>query len=245
MARTYKDVATVRELRIYPVKSMAGSELSEARLGWHGLAGDRRYGFVKTGSLSGLPFLSARELPRITLYSASYMDPRDPDRSEVNVVTPEGRTLSIRAEALLAELEQLSAQQLHLQHLWRGCFDAMDISLITLDSIRTMSSSTGRNLETSRFRPNLVLEAKDPKPFPEEAWIGETLRIGDRPDSAWLRADRRDQRCQIVNLDPTTADSSPEVMAEIVRQRKNNLGVYGTTVRPGTMGVGDTVFLVN
>jgi len=224
---------------------MAGSELKDARLGWHGLAGDRRYGFVKTRSLSGLPFLSARELPRITLYQASYIDPRDPDRSEVEVMTPEGKMLSIRAETLRVELEKLASEPLHLQHLWRGCFDAMDISLITLDSIRTISSSTSRILETSRFRPNLVLEAKDPKPFPEEAWIGETLRIGDRPDSAWLRADRRDQRCQIVNLDPATADSSPEVMAEIVAQRKNNLGAYGTTVRPGTMCVGDTVFLAS
>jgi hypothetical protein len=39
------------------------------------------------------------------------------------------------------------------------------------------------------------------------------------------------------------ADQNPAVLKEIVAKRKNQLGVYGTTERPGTIEVGDTVLI--
>jgi uncharacterized protein YcbX len=245
MSRIYKDVAIVRELRRYPVKSMAGSEVSETKLSWHGLVGDRRYGFVRARNQSGLPFLSAREAPWLLLYQAEHTDPANPDHSSIQVKTPDGSIVALNSPELIAELEQRAGLQLYLQQLWRGCFDSMDVSLITLDSIRTISDQVGLCLETTRFRPNLVLEAIEPKAFPEEAWVGETLRVGNRDDSAWIRMDRRDQRCVVVNLDPATAVSNPEVMVKIATSRKNNLGVYGSAIRPGTMRTGDVVSMVS
>lgn len=44
-----RQVGTVQELRRYPVKSMAAESLQSAAVSWHGLAGDRRWAFVRPG----------------------------------------------------------------------------------------------------------------------------------------------------------------------------------------------------
>jgi hypothetical protein len=48
----------------------------------------------------------------------------------------------------------------------------------------------------------------------------------------------------VVNLDPSTARQNPEILKEVVKNRKNFLGTYGGTERPGTIEVGDKIFLV-
>jgi len=47
----------------------------------------------------------------------------------------------------------------------------------------------------------------------------------------------------MVNLDPDSAKSSPEVMKAIVRVNQNNAGVYGAVVRTGRLAVGQRIFL--
>ena len=56
------ELGYVRELVRYPVKSMAGTALESAFLGWHGLAGDRRFAFRRVGDDSGFPWLTASRL---------------------------------------------------------------------------------------------------------------------------------------------------------------------------------------
>ena len=52
-------VGRVVALRRYPVKSMAAEELDGAEVSWHGLAGDRRWAFVRDGQVrSGFPWLT-------------------------------------------------------------------------------------------------------------------------------------------------------------------------------------------
>lgn len=46
MAKEYRDVARITHIYRYPIKSMAGESLAEAKIGWHGIAEDRRYAFV-------------------------------------------------------------------------------------------------------------------------------------------------------------------------------------------------------
>jgi hypothetical protein len=54
-------VGRVAGLWRFPVKSMAGEQLDEAELGWHGLAGDRRWAFVRGDTpRSGFPWLTIR-----------------------------------------------------------------------------------------------------------------------------------------------------------------------------------------
>src|SRR5205085_6115732 len=53
----------------YPVKSMRGERLQVAKLGWHGLEGDRRLAFRRMDDRSGFPWLSASTLPDLLLFA--------------------------------------------------------------------------------------------------------------------------------------------------------------------------------
>jgi hypothetical protein len=48
----------------------------------------------------------------------------------------------------------------------------------------------------------------------------------------------------MINLDPDTAAADASVMKTAVRLNDNYAGVYGTVLSPGTVGVGQEVFLV-
>jgi MOSC domain-containing protein len=231
----------------YPVKAMAAEAAGEAEVSWHGLAGDRRWGFVREGrERGGFPWLTIRDLPAMARYRPRLADPARPDRSPVLVTTPSGAELDVADPALAAELgaelaadlvadlgEQSPVRALKLD---RGTFDALPLSLVTTQSLATLGTWAGRPLAVGRFRPNVLVEAEGDG-FPEEAWVGCTLRVG----GALVRVDRRDKRCVVVNVDPATAERDPIVLRTIARQRKAHFGVYGSTARPGRVAVGDAV----
>jgi hypothetical protein len=47
----------------------------------------------------------------------------------------------------------------------------------------------------------------------------------------------------VVNIDPVTARRDPAILRAIARQRQVCFGVYGSTVRPGRVAVGDPVVI--
>lgn len=65
------------------------------------------------------------------------------------------------------------------------------------------------------------------------------LRIGELR----MRADRRDQRCVVVTIDPVTLHRDPVILSAVARERGTTLGVYGPTVEPGRVVLGDPVEL--
>ena len=72
-------VGRVVALWRYPVKSMAGEELDGAEVSWHGLAGDRRWAFIRDGQArSGFPWLTMRERPELARYRPRFADPAGP-----------------------------------------------------------------------------------------------------------------------------------------------------------------------
>jgi hypothetical protein len=56
-----------------------------------------------------------------------------------------------------------------------------------------------------------------------------------------MRVDQRDKRCVMINVDPVTAERDPAVLRVVVRESDSCLGVYGSTVRPGRLAIGDPV----
>jgi len=98
-------VGRVVALWRYPVKSMAGEELDGAEVSWHGLAGDRRWAFIRDGQArSGFPWLTMRERPELARYRPRFEDPGRPDASTTLVRTPGGGELDVAGPALAAEL---------------------------------------------------------------------------------------------------------------------------------------------
>src|SRR5215475_13613858 len=99
-------VGRVREIVRYPVKSMAGIATESAVLGWHGLAGDRRFAFRRSGDDSGFPWLSASRLPDLLLYHPVGHDERTGEPLPTHVRTPTGACLELRSAALTAEIAE-------------------------------------------------------------------------------------------------------------------------------------------
>jgi hypothetical protein len=53
----------------------------------------------------------------------------------------------------------------------------------------------------------------------------------------------RDIRCSMVNFDPDSARTDPEVLKAVVRVHENTAGVYGSVTRIGRLAVGQAVHL--
>jgi uncharacterized protein len=228
------EVGRVAALWRYPVKSMAAEPLAEVEASWAGLAGDRRWGFVRPGlERSGFPWMTIRERSNMARYVPSFVDPSRPDASRTVVRTPSGAELDVVDPALAAEL----GEGLRVIKQDRGVFDAMPLSLVSTQSIATLGERVGRELDPLRFRPNLLIEASEP--FEEEAWVGSLLRVGGMA----MRVDRQDERCVIVNVDPVTSERDPAVLRTIAKERQACTGVYGSIVTPGRVTAGDPVVL--
>src|ERR1700742_2875996 len=102
-AAAYKDLGIVRSVALYPVKSMQGQSVDAAKLGFAGLPHAREYAFLRDQDATGLPWLSARQCPRLLRYEASVE--RFGERNATVVVrTPDGEQLDIRDPRLLAEI---------------------------------------------------------------------------------------------------------------------------------------------
>src|ERR1700682_4407382 len=63
------EIGHVEAIFRYPVKSMGGERLEVAKMGWHGLDGDRRLAFRRSDDRSGFPWLIASKLPDLLLFA--------------------------------------------------------------------------------------------------------------------------------------------------------------------------------
>ncbi len=221
----------------YPVKSMAAEALSDAQIGWHGVAGDRRWAFVRDNVVrSGFPWLTLRQRADMSQFVPGFTDPANPKSSDTVVKTPSGKHFDVTDPALAEELGRSGARVIRQN---RGIFDKFPLSLITTQTVSQLGESVGTKLDAQRFRPNILVEASQDTAFPEDSWVGRTLRIG----GLRMRVDQRDGRCIVINIDPDTAQRNPQILRTVTDQRQGCLGVYGTTVEPGHVALADTVMI--
>ncbi|HEY5453879.1 MAG TPA: MOSC N-terminal beta barrel domain-containing protein [Acidothermaceae bacterium] len=227
-------VGRVVSLFRYPVKSMGAQVLNDVDVSWQGFVGDRRWAFIQDGHQSSdFPWLTVRELPAMWTYRPSFVDPSRPDKSPTVVRTPTGAELDVVDPTLAAEL----GPGVRVIKQERGIFDAFPLSLISTRTVTDLGATVGAVLDPMRFRPNVVVEPTGDTPFPEEAWVGFVLRIGELR----MRVDKRDQRCVMINVDPKTTERNPAVLRALGGDRQACLGVYGSIVAPGRVALGDVV----
>jgi hypothetical protein len=232
----------VRELVRYPVKSMAGVTAESAELGWHGLAGDRRFAFRRLGDNGGFPWLQASRLPELLLYHPCGLDESSGEPLVTHVRTPAGLELELRSEALQRELSERFGSELELMKLKHGVFDDAPVSVIAWATIAQVASEAGVPIDQRRMRANVLIETDDPVPFAEDEWVGGVLVFGE--GEAALSVTARDVRCVMVNLNPDTAQQDAQMMKTVVRLNDNCAGVYGTVVRAGTIHKGQPLSLI-
>ncbi|MCC6765575.1 MAG: MOSC domain-containing protein [Deltaproteobacteria bacterium] len=124
-------------------------------------------------------------------------------------------------------------------------FDAFPLLVVTTGSLGTMASRRpASRFDVRRFRPNLLIatdEAAAGDGFPEAAWAGRRLSVGD----AVLQLLAACPRCVMTTHGFGDLPKDPGVMRALVQETGGLLGVYASVETPGTVGRGDSVTLLD
>ena len=222
---------------------MAGTRLESAKLGWHGVEGDRRLAFRRLAEPGAFPWLTASRLPELLLYVPIGRQDTMGEPLPTHIRTPDGREYRLTDAALLKEIAIRHRADVELMQLRHGIFDEAAVSAIALGTIRTIAREAGHDADVRRLRPNLVIDTKGAQPFEEDQWVGKILEFGSEGTGPAISVTMRDKRCVMINLDPDTAEANAEVMKTVIRMNENHAGVYGTVVRTGELHVGQVVGL--
>ena len=120
-------------------------------------------------------------------------------------------------------------------------FDAFPLLLLSEASLAEMGRhSAGSVFDVRRFRPNFVVGDTGPASFPEMAWRGKRLSIGD----AVIEMTVECPRCVMTTHGFGDLAKDPGIMRSLVKHTGGNLGVYAKVESPGPIRVGDPVELL-
>ena len=234
-------IGHVEALFRYPVKSMGGERLEAAELGWHGLDGDRRLAFRRMDDRSGFPWLSASKLPDLLLFAPQRRGDGTGGDLPTHIRTPDGEEMPVFGEELAAEIGRRVGAPVQMMQLKHGMFDEATLSVIATDTMHEIERLAGRGPDVRRFRPNVVVRLLRSAPFQEDGWLGGVLSFGEGNDAPAVTVTMRDVRCSMVNLDPDSASTAPEMLKAVVRANRNNAGIYGAVTRTGRLAVGQSL----
>jgi len=227
----------------YPMKSMGGERLEAAKMGWHGLDGDRRLAFRRMDDRSGFPWLTAGELPDLVLFAPKRHEDGSQGDLPTHIRTPDGQEMPVFGEDLAEEVARRYGAPVEMMHMKHGIFDDACISVIASDTVNEIARLAGQIPDVRRFRPNVVVRLLRSIPFQEDEWVGGVLTFGEGEDAPAITVTMRDVRCSMVNLDPDTASPAPEMLKAVVRANQNNAGIYGAVARIGQLAVGQPMLL--
>jgi uncharacterized protein len=258
-------VGKVDSLWRYPVKSMRGTELEEAFLGFSGVYGDRLFAFRNSAGPKGFPYLTGREQEELLLYRPRFRHPdkaaKPPNLSEaesiapginplfadaadlaIDVETPSGEVLGVHDPALLGLLNKRigDGHVLTLLRSERAMTDCRPISLFSIQTGRHLGDEIGTTIDKRRFRANIYMDLGSAGGFAEDTYVGRTLRIGPKVVVSVLE---RDPRCKMITLDPDTVEPNAQLLRTINQAHDNKAGVYGAVLVEGTIRRGDVIEL--
>jgi uncharacterized protein YcbX len=275
-------VATVGEIRRYPVKSMQGESLASVTVGEDGLRGDRSWATrdEERGGIEG-----ARKLPALLGCAARFSEDVDAagPLPVPEIELPDGTRLRADDPTAAERLSELTGRELTLwprvpaeneEHYRRGkpdhddmleelrgifartpdeplpdigafppeilasatlpgtYFDAYPLFLLSTASLASLEKAqpTSR-FDSRRFRPNLLLEAEQDTGYPENAWVGKRVRVGE----AVFHVAMKCPRCLMTTLAFADLPKDPKIMRTLVKENGGDIGVYASIETPGTV----------
>jgi uncharacterized protein YcbX len=121
-------------------------------------------------------------------------------------------------------------------------FDAFPIHVMTTASLAAMARfNPAANWDVRRFRPNFLIETENGmEGLVESDWGGRRLRLGELV----LKCEIPTARCGMTMQAQEGLPKDPSVLRSIVRDARQNLGLYASPVNPGRVGVGTVVELL-
>ena len=120
--------------------------------------------------------------------------------------------------------------------------DCFPLFLLTRTSLASLGAAqpTSR-FDSRRFRPNFLIDSMESSGFPENAWVGRRLRVGQ----AIFRVTVECPRCLMTTLAFSDLPKDPKIMRALVKQNAGNLGVYANVEVAGPVVQGDGVELLD
>ncbi|WP_045834514.1 MOSC domain-containing protein [Hyphomicrobium sp. 99] len=110
------------------------------------------------------------------------------------------------------------------------------VHVINRQSIESLSTMLGANIDARRFRPNLVIDGLEP--WSELGLIGKRLRSNG---GTVLEVFKRTQRCAATNVDPETGVRDLKIPSFLLKTLgHSDFGVYARVIDGGSIGIGDT-----
>ncbi len=221
----------VASLHVYPIKGARGLTLAEAELFASGFRHDRRFMLVDEDGV----FITQRESPRLALLEAAIDRERMTlvvDRSTTSIeleglaARPRRRVRVWKDEvdavdvpegaALVSDLLGRRVSLVYMPHdVVRpvdpryaqpgdrvGFADGFPVLVVSLASLADLNARLTAPVPIDRFRANVVVEGGEP--FAEERAVG--ARVG----SVRLRLVKTCPRCQVINVDQRSAETSKE-----------------------------------
>ncbi|WP_077622608.1 MOSC domain-containing protein [Sediminibacillus massiliensis] len=239
-------VGHMKEIVRHPIKSFDGEFVQESKIMDYGLYGDRSHAYLDEAKDD---FLTITQFPEMVRYQASFTGKDSLEKyPEIQVTTPEGQVFDWEDQALIKELQNKSNRKISTvnyspSHVPIGPIAVENILLVTDASLEQMQKLWGKEkLDFRRFRPNLFIALKDKQPFIEEDWIGRRLKIGSQVE---LELVGHCKRCMIITVDPDNAERDPSLHKTLIKERKNNFGVYASVIKTGDIRVDDEVHLLD
>lgn len=206
----------VAQLWRYPVKSLAGTALTEAEITPLGIAFDRKIVVVNKGRI-----VTARRYPKL-LGLRGGLDAEN--RATINGNPWNGEA----AQALVADAVGSSDVEL-IEIDGPERFDILPLLVATDGAINALHED-GR-----RLRPNIVIGGVDG--LAERQWPGHRIRIG----AVVIEAAQLRQRCVMTTYDPDTLVQDLNVLKRIVSEFDGTMALDCRVITTETIEVGDEV----
>lgn len=244
--------ATLQRICRYPVKGFTGQDLNVATLArGRGLPNDRHLAIV-SGNRPEIPkvggWVPSRTFIQNTVFDDLLtFDCRFED-DQVELVREDGE----RARVTMSNADSLRAADPVLANWFQGgphgpvrlveqspengFWDYTDsvLSIINLQSVRSLEQSAGQPIDPARFRGNLYVDGVPP--WEEFSWTGKTIRVGETV----LEIIRPILRCAATSVDPVSGARDFNVPGLMQQQHGHAFcGVYARVASGGSIRPGD------
>lgn len=228
---------TLRRVLRWPVKSLRGEELQQARLDDRGMAGDRAYSLVDDRENHAGKVLTVRQRAEMLHWSSAYGSRGEADAPALTA--PDGSVWEWDAPGLADALARSLGTPLSLRAA-DGQQDRGPTVLVTVAaSLAALDEELGARVDLLRFRPNLHLELDAPA-FAEESWgPGTTITVGEVELTVTGDEAGPCIRCAVPSWDPEGRERWPELQKWLIRRHENKFGVIVRATRPGVVRQGD------
>lgn len=254
-------VGRVAALWRFPVKSMRGERLDRAEITLSGLPGDRGFALVDQETQRVVSAVNFKRYPNLFAFRARYLESPEAGQElpAVAVELPDGREVrsdSGDADALISEqlgcavrLVRSAGKESSVDGTNGPFHDAAPVSVLTNSTLRTMNELQPESVfDARRFRMNLILDC-DETGFPENAWVGRVLNVGN---GVRLAVTSHDARCVMTTLAQDDLPEDRGILSGLARHNRIQMGgkgrypcagVYAQVLSAGAAAEGDNVGL--